>query len=242
MNATIPAPESKRLLRIAVPILVSVSGVTIMLLLSRFLQNGTIPVWTIWDNLEVNFTFTMQMLMLPVSFTAVLFIYVYHRPAFITFFTIRIRSTTEEGVDWNLLGPLLAVVFTMGTTMYMFASVAAQDGQVNAVFYRLLPLVFLLAATNAWTEEIFTRFVIVAGLYGKLSPTAVCWISALVFGLPHFFGTPSGVFGVIMAGLMGWLLARSVIATKSMAWALFIHFLQDVVIFGAGAMVIAGNV
>ena len=57
----------------------------------------------------------------------------------------------------------------------------------------------------------------------------------------HYFGTPSGIFGVVMSGLMGWLLAKSVIETRGLAWALLIHFLQDVVIFGAGAMIIAGN-
>ncbi|MDZ4714742.1 MAG: hypothetical protein SH819_04660 [Cytophagales bacterium] len=60
-----------------------------------------------------------------------------------------------------------------------------------------------------------------------------------MFGLPHFFGTQNGVFGVIMSGLLGWLLAKSVIETKSLGWALLIHFLQDVVIFGAGAMIVA---
>jgi membrane protease YdiL (CAAX protease family) len=125
--------------------------------------------------------------------------------------------------------------------MFMSVSVAAQGGELNGIFLRLLPLVLLLAASNAWTEEIFTRFVIVAGLSGKLSPTAVCWTSALVFGLPHFFGTPSGVVGMAMAGLMGWMLAKSMIETRSMAWALTIHFLQDVVICGGGAMVLAGQ-
>jgi hypothetical protein len=57
----------------------------------------------------------------------------------------------------------------------------------------------------------------------------------------HFFGTPSGIFGALMAGLMGWLLARSMLETKSLGWALFIHFLHDLVIFGGGAMIIAGT-
>jgi hypothetical protein len=211
-----------------------------MVLITRLLEGDVLPVWSLWDNPEVNFTFTMQMLMLPVSFAAIMFVYLYDRQAFVRFFNIRVRLTGEPAENWIALGPLLAVLFTLGTTMYMSTSVIAQNGQVNALFFRLLPLVFLLAATNAWTEEIFTRFVIVAGLDGKLSRVAVCWISSLVFGLPHFFGTPSGVIGVITAGLMGWLLAKSVLETRSMGWALTIHFLQDVVIFGAGAMVIAG--
>jgi hypothetical protein len=45
----------------------------------------------------------------------------------------------------------------------------------------------------------------------------------------------------MMAGLMGWILAKSMIETKALGWALFIHFFQDVVIFGGGAMIIAGT-
>lgn len=123
----------------------------------------------------------------------------------------------------------------------MSISVTSQNGVINHTFFTLLPLVLLFSATNAWYEEIFSRFVIVAGLHGKIKPIAICWISAIIFGVPHFFGTPSGLFGVIMSGLLGWLLAKSVLETKGLGWALFIHFLQDVVIFGAGAMIIAGQ-
>ena len=111
---------------------------------------------------------------------------------------------------------------------------------INGTFWKFLPLVLLFAATNAWSEEILSRFVIVAGLHDKLRPSVICWISAAIFGVPHFFGTPSGIFGVMMAGLMGWILAKSMLETKALGWALFIHFLQDLVIFGAGAMIIAG--
>jgi membrane protease YdiL (CAAX protease family) len=97
----------------------------------------------------------------------------------------------------------------------------------------------LLAATNAWSEEIFARFVIVAGLHDTLSPVGACWISAVLFGAAHFQGTPSGPFGMIITGLLGWVLAKSVVDTKGIGWALIIHFLGDVVIFGSGAMVLA---
>ncbi|GHN01235.1 hypothetical protein WSM22_27240 [Cytophagales bacterium WSM2-2] len=121
----------------------------------------------------------------------------------------------------------------------MSVSVVSQGGVINSSFLKLLPLVLLFSFTNAWTEEIVSRFVIVTGLSGKVNPVAICWISGSIFGLAHIGGTPNGVFGVIASGVMGGLLAKSVIETKSMGWALLIHFLQDVVIFGAGAMVLA---
>ncbi|MBX2964931.1 MAG: CPBP family intramembrane metalloprotease [Cyclobacteriaceae bacterium] len=78
----------------------------------------------------------------------------------------------------------------------------AQNGVINNSFFAMMPLVLFVSATNAWSEEIFSRFVIVAGLDGKLKPVTICWISGVIFGIPHyFFGTPSGLFGVVVSGM-----------------------------------------
>jgi hypothetical protein len=42
-----------------------------------------------------------------------------------------------------------------------------------------------------------------------------------------------------MAGLLGWLLAKSVLETNGIFWAWCIHFLQDIVIFSAFVMAAA---
>jgi len=226
--------------QIILPIAISVSGVLTMSLIAFLLRTNTISAWTISDHAIVNFTFTMQMMVLPISFLAIGLMYRYNRDSIKTFFRLGITSSTESN-NWNFYGPAMAVAFTLGTISYMAVSVTSQHGVINDSFYSLLPLVLLFAFTNAWTEEIFARLVIVAGLTGKFNPLTICWISAIIFGVPHFFGTPSGWFGVIMSGLLGWFLAKSVIETKGIGWALFIHFLQDVVIFGAGAMILAGQ-
>lgn len=57
--------------------------------------------------------------------------------------------------------------------------------------------------------------------------------SAAIFGGIHYFGTPGGPLGMLMAGFLGWLLAKSVVETKGFGWAWLIHFLQDVVILFA---------
>ncbi len=58
-------------------------------------------------------------------------------------------------------------------------------------------------------------------------------ISAILFGLPHFVGIPSGLLGTIMAGILGLVLAKSLDETNAFFWAWFIHFIQDVIIIGA---------
>jgi len=183
----------------------------------------------------------MQLYILPISFVGLGFLFFYDRNSFRSFFRFKLNTVDDHQSTWKTLGPILAIAFTVGTVLLMSFNVMASNGTINTTFFRLLPLVILFAATNAWSEEMVSRFVIVAGLFGKIRPTVICWISAIIFGIPHFLGTPSGLSGVVMSGLLGWLLAKSVIETKSLGWALFIHFLQDMAIFGAGAMIISGS-
>ena len=49
--------------------------------------------------------------------------------------------------------------------------------------------------------------------------------------LEAHYGIPYGVVGVAMAFALGWLLARSMVETRGLFWAWFIHFCQDVIIF-----------
>jgi hypothetical protein len=53
-----------------------------------------------------------------------------------------------------------------------------------------------------------------------------------LFGIPHFFGMPSGIIGVLMAGLLGFVLAKSMYETNGIFWAWLIHFVQDILIIG----------
>jgi hypothetical protein len=71
---------------------------------------------------------------------------------------------------------------------------------------------------------------IVSPLVGVLSVPIIILISGAVFGIPHYFGTPSGIIGVLMAGFLGWLLALSLVETQGLLLAWSIHFVQDVVI------------
>lgn len=224
---------------ILTPVVIGSGGVLLMSLTGQYLFTGILPLLTVSPHKVVNSTFTMQLMILPFSFIAMGMLYWFRKDEFKTFF--RLGFSQAENHNWNAYGPIAAILFTMGTAGLMSVSATSQNGTFNAYFYSLLPLVILLSATNAWSEEIFTRLVIVAGLHEKLSNGSICWISAVIFGAPHFFGTPGGLFGVVTSGALGWVLAKSVIDTKGVGWALLIHFLQDIAIFGAGAMIIAGQ-
>jgi membrane protease YdiL (CAAX protease family) len=52
----------------------------------------------------------------------------------------------------------------------------------------------------------------------------------VLFGLPHWWGSPGGLAGVVLAGFMGAFLAIAVVQTGGLGWAVVIHYAQDVVI------------
>jgi uncharacterized protein len=225
--------------RIILPIAVGATGLIIMGYIGYLLQRGHLAMLQISEYKLVNFTFTMQAYVLPLSLSGILFLFFYNRNSFYTFFRFTLKDR-QDPTGWHKSGPLMLVGFAIVTAAFLSINVLANNGTINLTFWKLFPLVVLFSATNAWTEEILSRFVIVGGLYRKLPPNSIYWISAVVFGLPHFFSS-NGLLGVMMAGLMGWLLAKSVLETKSLGWALLIHFVLDIIVFGAGAMILAGS-
>ncbi len=224
----------------AIPIIVGSAGLLSMTLIAQLLRSEVIPLIKVSQHQIVNHTFTMQMLVLPISFVALVIMRVCNQQSFQKFFRLSFRQYDDSN-NWNLLGPILAVAITLGNALLMSTAVVAEHGAMNNKFVALIPWIVFFSMTNAWSEEIFARFVIVAGLDGKLNASTICIISAVIFGVPHFFGTPGGFFGVIVTSALGWILAKSVVESKGLGWALLIHFLQDVVIFGAGSMIVAGN-
>lgn len=220
------------------PVFVATAGLFSMSYIGYALQAGRLPLLRISNFNLVNFTFTMQLFVLPLSFIGLLFLYACDRNAFRAFFRFRLKSEMDRDSNWQTLGPAVLIGFAIATSLFMAFKVFTNGGAINGTFFKLFPLVILFAFTNAWTEEILGRFLIVAGLHGKLLPVTICWVSAIIFGIPHLFA--SGLIGVFTSGLLGWFLAKSVFDTKSLGWALLIHFLLDVIVFGAGAMILAG--
>ncbi len=133
---------------------------------------------------------------------------------------------------WRNVGINFAIVITLVTSIFLYLNVLQGDlSAVGSAVIGFAPFILIFAALNAFTEEAITRFTVVVGFEGVVPRPTVALMSALLFGLPHYFGTPGGVVGALMAGFIGWLLAKSIQETEGVWWAWFIHFLQDVVIF-----------
>lgn len=131
---------------------------------------------------------------------------------------------------WRQTGFSFLIVVTLATATFMYIGLGgkADWSQLHTVW----PWVLLFSAVNAFNEEIITRFAVVGLLEGYLPAPRIALASAFIFGLPHYLGNPGGPIGMLMAGFLGWLLAKSILETRGMGTAWGIHFVQDVVIIG----------
>lgn len=131
---------------------------------------------------------------------------------------------------WMFAGLYLGVIITLGTFSFVYFQFRKLKVQTKA----LLPFVswiILFSLTNSFSEEAIFRLGLISPLYGVISTRELVLLSALIFGLVHFGGMPHGLIGMLMAGFLGWFLAKSVVETGGIFWAWLIHFLQDVVIY-----------
>ncbi|MEZ4672441.1 MAG: CPBP family intramembrane glutamic endopeptidase [Anaerolineae bacterium] len=204
---------------------------------------GTTAVWQGWfKGAESSFNLSMmsgQLLRLAtaVVMVAVLWLVFKRREDF--FLTRGEINATAEPVrwigmarptGWKRFGLILSLCIALGVLAFVFIfSHPALDSLGQVIPF--LPIVFLAAAMNAFSEEMAFRASLLAPLLNVVGKSQALLMTAALFGLWHFYGVPYGVLGVVMAGFLGWLLGKSMLETRGLFWAWFIHFWQDVVIF-----------
>jgi membrane protease YdiL (CAAX protease family) len=135
----------------------------------------------------------------------------------------------RKPIPWTVFGPALLVVFGVALPLFLYFMVYPDFSERGRIL-RCLPWILLVAALNAASEEFQFRSVLLAHLRNVVSPAEGALLTAVLFGLGHYYGQPSGPLGVVMAGIAGWVWARSMIETRGFFWAFFIHMVQDVVI------------
>jgi membrane protease YdiL (CAAX protease family) len=136
----------------------------------------------------------------------------------------------RKPTPWTRLGPQLLFVFGIVLPIFLFITLRPDVGQVSRLL-PILPWALATAAVNAFNEEFQFRCVPLAHLRGVLPLRESMLLTSVFFGLAHYFGQPSGPIGVVMAGIAGWIWAKSMVETRGAGWAIGIHWVQDVVIF-----------
>lgn len=190
----------------------------------------------------------IRKLVVAMVMTLALFL-VYKRPA--RFFLVPgdLRAPVEkegflfnEGYSWIRVGFLSALFITLGTLTFLWlASRPGLSELAKAVPF--IPVVLILAAMNAFSEELSYRAALLAPLINAVGRTHSILLTAIFFGVAHFYGVPYGIIGVIMSFALGYFLSKCMLETKGFFWPWFIHFWQDVAIFSFLAIgaVIAGG-
>lgn len=212
--------------------------------LSRFTQPPSFSV----SRLEyIDAQLKYQALLLGVAILVLLAIYFLNKSNFESSLSIGDVSAPAKGVSWLgisqgeswlNLGTSLSFFITLATTMFVFLQFRKLGPNLwqNLPF---LPWALLFSITNSFSEEVIYRLGVVVPLAGAVNQDYILLLSATAFGLPHLRGMPSGIVGAFMAGLLGWLLAKSLLKTNGIFWAWFIHFLQDIIIFTGFVMTAA---
>lgn len=225
-------------MRIITPILLAIVFTISILLLSGHAHRIGISVS---ENNYINFQMNYQLLLLTIAFISMVSSYVLNPEVFKSIMSIgNISATGEElkifgikrGDSWLKTGLSLSVFISLTTGIFMYLQLKGQS-----IDYSLLKTGFLwivlFSLTNSFAEEMIFRVGINGPLTNLLSPNKIFLISAVIFGVVHFQGMPSGIIGIILAGLLGYVLSKSIQETNGIFWAWIIHFLQDVIIISS---------
>ncbi len=138
----------------------------------------------------------------------------------------------KEGENWRMQGWQFTLVLVVVTTVVISQQIPVQDFALSKLG-PVLPWAFVLALSNSLIEELIFRHSIVSAFENGSLQSFAPLVSGLIFGCAHYFGAPGGFIGVLMAGFLGWLLAKSMQETGGIFWAWFIHACLDIVIFSA---------
>lgn len=134
-------------------------------------------------------------------------------------------------VSWRKLGPIIAGAMCLGLLVFIFAFGSLPSRQSLAGVAPLLPFVVVFALVNSFGEEMLYRAPWLGALEAPLGPMQALLVTAVYFGIGHYYGVPYGILGVILAFIPGWVMGKSMLETRGFTWAWFIHFWMDVVIF-----------
>jgi membrane protease YdiL (CAAX protease family) len=136
------------------------------------------------------------------------------------------------------------VLFTLGLAL-LFALALSQLMPSAGNWLQLipyLPAILIFALMNSFGEEMTYRAGPLSQLYPLIGRGPANWITAVWFGLGHFYGgIPSGAMGAVLSGLIGLLFGKAMLETRGMVLPVLLHLLIDTVIYAFLALAWLGT-
>jgi membrane protease YdiL (CAAX protease family) len=225
--------EKKRAL--ALPVVVAA---TLSLIFFKA-ESSNIIRFPIVSNAYVDSELKYQLITLGLAAVVLALVYVLGPKSFRKFFALGKVGAPVEPVKligigpnetWLQIGRNFSIIISLVTLGFIYFQ-AIQGQTIDSQNLGFLPLIILFALSNSFVEEMITRFSVVSALDQLMPRQYIYLVSATIFGIAHYYGVPGGIAGVLLAGFLGWLLAKSIAETEGIFWAWLIHFLQDVIIF-----------
>jgi len=153
---------------------------------------------------------------------------------------IKWLSIKKDMISWGKLAIISSICISLGTILLTIFTVTGTSINLNIDnLIKYFPFVVILAILNSFCEGIVFRSAILGSLKNVLPKNQAIFIAAMIFGIAHYYGAPSGIVGVAMSSILGWYLCRSMYETKGFVSSWIIHFMQDVVIFAT--ILLLGN-
>jgi membrane protease YdiL (CAAX protease family) len=132
--------------------------------------------------------------------------------------------------SWSRFGVISLLIMSGVVLTFLFLAGRPSPDLLRSVL-PLLPFVLLFALMNAWSEEISYRVSLITTTESVVGPMQAVWLSAIFFGIGHYYGVPYGIVGVLLSTFFGYILGKSLVETRGLAWALLLHIVADIWIF-----------
>ena len=130
--------------------------------------------------------------------------------------------------SWTIFGRNYALV---SVGLLLFFLVPSLQSSLGNLSLGLVLFAALCAGLNAFAEEFLYRSALLPQVLPIFSKSTALLLVAGWFGLGHFFGVPTGITGIILTAIGGWFFAKSMVETRGMGWAWFLHFLADFAVY-----------
>jgi membrane protease YdiL (CAAX protease family) len=173
----------------------------------------------------------LGLVLMALSLAGILILLGYRRRDFFLAFGNVNASASGMRLPWTIAAPLIGVLLAALTT----AAVLAMNffaGVTLAGVVPLLPVILILALMNAFGEEVVFRAAPLSQLWQIVGKRQAVWMTALWFGLGHYYGGISfGAVGAVFITFQAVLFGKAMLETGGLAVPVFMHLLIDVVLY-----------
>lgn len=133
-----------------------------------------------------------------------------------------------QAQPWTTFGRNYAVI---SVGLLLLFLIPALKPSLAGFSIGLLLFAVVCAALNSFAEEFLYRSALIPQVLPLFGKGATLMLVPAWFGLAHYFGVPNGLTGVFLTGIGGWFFAKSMVETRGIAWAWFLHFLADLTVY-----------